>query len=104
MTLKTILSIFLTVSLLVGCTITISIDPGATPEVFPTPTQEVAISIVRVTVGTLNVRSGPGTTYAITRKVNYGDTLLIVAQEGQWMQTAQGDWIISTFVEDVDAS
>ena len=88
--------------LLVGCTITISVDPGVPTPGFPTPTQEVAISIVRVTVATLNVRSGPATTYAITRKVHEGDTLLIVAEEGLWLQTAQGDWVISTFVENVD--
>lgn len=96
-----VLLILLALVLLVGCTITITVDPSVpTPEVpFPTPTQEVVMASVRVMVLTLNVREGPGTNYAITRKVHDGDILLIVDEQGDWLQTDRGDWVINTFVE-----
>ncbi len=51
-----------------------------------------------------NVRSGPGTGYAIVRTLRAGETLTLVARNGNagdvWYQLADGAWIYGTLVQD----
>ena len=61
--------------------------------------------VVRVTAGTLNVRSGPGTIYAINRTVSKGGVYTIIEEQGSWGRLLSGaGWISLNYTEKVDMS
>lgn len=51
---------------------------------------------------TVNIRSGPGTSYSVVTKVNGGATFNVIGQEGDWYQVAMADnstgWVASWLV------
>lgn len=50
--------------------------------------------IVRITVDTLNVRTGPGTKYSIKAKLHKGDAYTIVEEKNNWGKLKSGiGWI-----------
>ena len=57
---------------------------------------------VVVTAGTCNVRSGPGTEFAIVFKSHKGDSYKVISQEKEWVQiqtaTGQVAWIWKNLV------
>lgn len=58
--------------------------------------------IVRVTADVLNVRSGPGTGYKITRQVKKHGLYTIVAENGKWGKLKSGaGWISLDYVQKI---
>lgn len=96
-TLLIALLVILIISLLVSV---VPSEPA--PTAWPTPTPEIVLYSVRVTVTNLNVRSGPGTQFEITRQVHEGDILLVLDETNGWFQTELGDWVLSDYVEEVN--
>ena len=64
----------------------------------PVPAPEAIAFRVK---GLSNVRSGPGTTYAIVGSQQEGDTVRPVARtsDGQWLELGPGRWIFASLVE-----
>lgn len=61
--------------------------------------------VVRITANTLNVRSGPGTMYAINRTVSKGSSYTIIEEQGNWGRLLSGaGWISLNYTEKVDMS
>jgi uncharacterized protein YgiM (DUF1202 family) len=59
--------------------------------------------VVRITADTLNVRSGPGTMYAINRTVSKGSAYTIIEEQGSWGRLLSGaGWISLNYTEKVD--
>lgn len=59
--------------------------------------------VVRITANTLNVRSGPGTMYAINRTVSKGSSYTIIEKQGSWGRLLSGaGWISLNYTEKVD--
>jgi len=52
------------------------------------------------TTGAANLRSGPGTGYAVVRTVPSGTELALTGRNrtGDWLQTAEGAWVFATLV------
>ena len=69
------------------------------------PTQEVInvnSYMVKVTTDTLNVRKGPGTSYAITTQVKKNQVYTIVATQGKWGKLKSGaGWIHLSYTSKV---
>ena len=77
--------------------------PSAAPTTGPatdTPVPEPEAIAFRVK-GHSNVRSGPGTTYAIVGSQQEGDTVRPVARtrDSQWLELGSGRWIFASLVE-----
>lgn len=59
--------------------------------------------VVKIIADTLNVRSGPGTMYAINRTVSKGGVYTIVEEQGSWGRLLSGaGWISLNHTEKVD--
>lgn len=78
--------------------------PTDTPEPTDTPTETPAPRPVVVADSVANVRSGPGTGYAVLEQVQAGDELDVLArsQDGQWWQVALANggegWLAASLV------
>ena len=81
--------------------------PPAPPSPPPPPVPEAPAPApvpvtVTVTGSRLNVRQGPGTDTATVTKVKRGETLTVVAEQGDWLQVAlPGDktgWVSARYV------
>jgi len=63
---------------------------------------------VEVTASVLNVRSGPGTNYAITSQVKRGTRLTVLKQQGGWLQVRLSNgrtgWVSGQYVRSVSAT
>ncbi len=46
----------------------------------------------------VNVRTGPGTQYSVSRKVTYGDEFIITEIRGNWVKITSGEWISADYV------
>lgn len=60
---------------------------------------------VMVTVNVLNVRSGPGTNYAIVTKIGLNELRAVVARQGGWYKIQVGDlqgWVSGEYVRPTD--
>lgn len=67
--------------------------PAATPSssgTTPSPSPETGKVKLKNASSRLNVRSGPGTSYAITGRINNGASVTILAQSGGWYQIQSG--------------
>lgn len=65
------------------------ITPTPTPSPSPTPMPPDAY----IDGGTVNMRTGPGTSYEIIRQYNYGDRLRIIYEMNGWYYvTIDGEW------------
>jgi len=53
---------------------------------------------LRVNTATLNVRTGSGTNYPVKRKLNSGDIVTKIRQDGLWYQIGVDEWIHSNYV------
>lgn len=53
---------------------------------------------LRVNTATLNVRTGSGTNFPIKRKLNSGDIVTKVGQDGIWYKIGDDEWIHSNYV------
>lgn len=53
---------------------------------------------LRVNTASLNVRAGSGTNYPVKRKLNSGDIVTKIGQEGLWYQIGEEEWIHSSYV------
>jgi uncharacterized protein YgiM (DUF1202 family) len=58
----------------------------------------VRLGIGRVSSAGLNVRTGPGTTFNILRKLAKNDVVEYYATNGTWLQIAPGEWVSANFV------
>lgn len=67
-----------------------AVSAGAAAPAFRTGTVKVSSS--------LNVRSGPGTDYARTGKLQNGDKVTIVEEQGTWGKLHQGGWICLKYI------
>lgn len=67
-----------------------SVPPPQPP---PIPAQQV-----RVNTPQLNVRAGPGTTFAIVRKVRSGDVLTVEETRGDWIRIGAAEWVSAAYV------
>lgn len=79
---------------------------GALTETTPITTLTAGpIQVTATGRGRLNVRSGPGTDYAVVGQVAAGDELLVVGQnaDGSWLVLEDGGWI-AAFLVDGDTS
>ena len=45
----------------------------------------------RVTAGTLNIRSGPGTLHPVAGRLRQGSTVAVLSETGDWSVILQGD-------------
>ena len=55
---------------------------------------------MRIIASILNVRKGPGTTYAITTQIRKGEVYTIVAEENGWGKLKSGaGWIYLGYTE-----
>jgi uncharacterized protein YgiM (DUF1202 family) len=76
-------------------------------QVVPDPRRTVPQSVVSnkvvVTSNMLNVRSGPGLEHYIANKVYYGDVLLVIQRNIDWMYVQLPDnnrgWVMTRFTE-----
>ena len=60
------------------------------------------INIRRGTVvgtDTLNVRSGPATTFALVKRLSRGDEVQVFEAEGKWLRVGVGEWVFQDFVQ-----
>ncbi|TSI07375.1 N-acetylmuramoyl-L-alanine amidase [Lysinibacillus sp. BW-2-10] len=64
------------------------VKPAPTPEPAPEvkPEPEVESTTMYVTVNDLNIRKGPGTSFAIVGKLNRGDKVSSYSIEGDWVE------------------
>lgn len=46
----------------------------------------------------LNIRSGPGTNYRTTGRLNAGQPFTAVGSQGEWVQIAGGGWVNARYV------
>jgi cell wall-associated NlpC family hydrolase len=78
--------------------------PTPTPKPTPTPTPkpvitETAASGTYYAKGELNVRSGPGTGYSLTKTLNAGDPVEVVAKTSNgWYKTVKGTYVMANLV------
>ncbi|MFK7786008.1 MAG: SH3 domain-containing protein [Crocinitomicaceae bacterium] len=52
----------------------------------------------KVTVTSLNVRSGPGTSFSKVGSLGLNDTIEVLAEEGSWFQIKANEWVHRNFV------
>jgi Bacterial SH3 domain len=77
--------------------------PTSTPAPLPTPTTQANSQAV-VTIESVNIRSGPGTTYSVQAYAARGDILIILGQayDCGWLEIRMPDgqtgWVSSTYV------
>lgn len=79
---------------------------GSVPEYKPkvVPIQKKAAGdIYKVTASTLNLRTGPGTTYSIVTELPYGTLVSLVTTSGSWLQvrvvaTGVTGYVLSTYI------
>lgn len=98
---------------------TFTLTPPATPTSRPTQTPSplaTAIAVtttlpqLRVTIGTANVRQGPGVAYAVLTTLRAGDIVTVLGRDanGRWFNVELADnrtgWLAAEVVEFVDAS
>ena len=73
------------------------------PDPRRTVPQSVVSNKVVVTSNMLNVRSGPGLEHYIANKVYYGDVLLVIQRNIDWMYVQLPDnnrgWVMTRFTE-----
>ena len=53
---------------------------------------------LRVNTATLNVRTGSGTNYPIKRKLNSGDIVTKMGQDGLWYKIGDNEWVHSSYL------
>jgi hypothetical protein len=53
---------------------------------------------MKVTAGVLNVRSAPGTGFAVMDQLKRGDTVTVLEGEGDWVRIAPCGWVSKTFL------
>ncbi len=76
-----------------------TITPGTDPEIQAVPTRRLSeVGFANVNA---NIRSGPGTRYAIVGSAPQGTQLLITGQneDGSWLQLDSGHWIYAPLVD-----
>lgn len=56
-----------------------------------------ATTIVRVTASTLNVRTGPSTSYPIVTTIPYDSRWYVLQTSNGWYRIANNQWISSTY-------
>lgn len=52
-----------------------------------------------VTIQNLNVRSGIGTGFGVTRKLNLDDEVTVLEEKDGWVQISDSEWISESFIE-----
>ncbi|RWX50504.1 SH3 domain-containing protein [Candidatus Electrothrix marina] len=71
------------------------------PDPRRTVPQSVASNKIVVTSNMLNVRSGPGLEYYVANRVNYGDILLVLQRNADWVYVQLPDnsrgWVMTRF-------
>ena len=77
----------------------------ASPTITPTPTAMSALSPA-IAMSNANLRSGPGTGYAVAGRVQQGENLALVGknQNGDWYQLRGGAWITAVLVDNAPTS
>lgn len=74
----------------------------AEPEKKPTSTTTFAPYLVRITASVLNIRKGPGTSYAVTGQIKDRGVYTIVEQNGNWGRLKSGaGWISLSYAKKV---
>ena len=105
------IAVLLAVLLLAGCS-SLAPSPTAAPPAtqtpwFVTPTQEVWTVTPTLTPqrgvvidGPLNVRTGPGLAYAVTRQLMIWTVVRVVGNndDGTWLQLDDGGWVSAAYV------
>lgn len=79
---------------------------GSTPEYKPKviPKAQKAVGdLYKVTASTLNLRTGPGTSYTIVKELPYGTLVTLVTTSGSWLQvkvvsTGETGYVLSTYI------
>jgi uncharacterized protein YgiM (DUF1202 family) len=77
---------------------------SATPNATPTAPRVVNGNGTHVANRNANLRSGPGTDYAIAGNVRSGDAVTVVGQnnDGSWLELDDGNWIASFLVDPIE--
>lgn len=73
--------------------------PQPTDNPTATATATEAPQVCQVTAQALNIRSGPGLSYAVIGWIYAGDIVTVKTQRGAWYQTGRG-WIHSHYCEE----
>ena len=74
----------------------------AEPEKKPTSTTAFTPYLVRITASVLNIRKGPGTSYAVTGQIKDRGVYTIVEQNGNWGRLKSGaGWISLSYAKKV---
>ena len=52
-----------------------------------------------VSINELNVRSGIGTGFAVTRKVNANDPITVYEEKNGWVRISENEWVSGKYVK-----